>query len=76
VPNEPVRTFGPTGRGGRDSPSRSETLRGLLLSSDAWSTIGRIAGIAAIVAFVASAGAAARAALVVAVLVHLRHSKA
>jgi len=57
----------------RDSLFRGETLRGLLLSSYAWATIGRIAGIAAIVAF---AGAAVMAALVVAGLVHLRHTKA
>jgi hypothetical protein len=57
----------------RDSLFRGETLRGLLLSSYAWSTIGRIAGIASIVAF---AGAAVMAALVAAGLVHLRHTKA
>ena len=57
----------------RDSLFRGETLRGLLLSSYAWSTIGRIAGIAAIVAF---AGAAVMAALVAAGLVHLRHTNA
>ncbi len=38
----------------RDSLFRGETLRGLLLSTYAWSTIGRIAGIAATVAFVAA----------------------
>jgi hypothetical protein len=38
----------------RDSLFRGETLRGLLLSTFAWSTIGRIAGIAAIVAFIAA----------------------
>jgi hypothetical protein len=53
----------------RDSLFRGETLRGLLLSSYAWSTIGRIAGIAAWVAF---AGAAVMAALVVAGVMHLR----
>jgi hypothetical protein len=57
----------------RDSLFRGETLRGLLLSTYAWSTIGRIAGIAAWVAF---AGAAVMAALVIAGLVHLRHAKA
>lgn len=41
--------------GQRDSLFRGETLRGLLLSTYAWSTIGRIAGIAAVVAFVAAA---------------------
>ena len=34
---------------------QGETLRGLLLSAYAWSTVGTIAGIAAIVAFVAAA---------------------
>ncbi|NLV56487.1 MAG: hypothetical protein GXY13_12840 [Acidimicrobiales bacterium] len=38
----------------RDTLFKGETLRGLLLSSYAWSTIGRIAGIAATVAFVAA----------------------
>jgi hypothetical protein len=38
----------------RDSLFRGETLRGLLLSTFAWSTLGRIAGIAAVVAFVAA----------------------
>ena len=57
----------------RDSLFRGETLRGLLLSSYAWSTIGRIAAIAAWVAF---AGAAIMTALVVAGLVHLRRTKA
>jgi hypothetical protein len=53
----------------RNSLFKGETLRGLLLSTYAWSTIGRIAGIAAIVAFI---GAAAMAALVVLGLSH-RH---
>jgi hypothetical protein len=57
----------------RDSLFRGETLRGLLLSSYAWSTIGRIAAIAAWVAF---AGAAVLAALVAAGLVHLRRTNA
>jgi hypothetical protein len=57
----------------RDSLFRGETLRGLLLSSYAWSTIGRIAAIAAWVAF---AGAAVMAGLVVAGLVHLRRTRA
>ena len=39
----------------RQTLFRGETLRGLLLSTYAWSTIGRIAGIAAIFAFVAGA---------------------
>lgn len=38
----------------RDSMFRGETLRGLLLSAYAWSTVGRIAGIASIAAFVAA----------------------
>ena len=41
--------------GQRDSLFRGETLRGLLLSTFAWSTIGRIAGIAATIAFIAAA---------------------
>ena len=53
--------------GQRDSLFKGETLRGLLLSTFAWSTIGRIAGIAAIVAFVA---AGVMLVLVVAGLVH------
>jgi hypothetical protein len=40
--------------GQRQSLFRGETLRGLLLSTFAWSMIGRIAGIAALVAFVAA----------------------
>lgn len=39
----------------RDSLFRGETLRGLLLSAYAWSTVGTIAGIAALGAFVAAA---------------------
>lgn len=38
--------------GQRDSLFRGETLRGLLLTSYAWDTVGRIAGFAAIAAFV------------------------
>jgi hypothetical protein len=57
----------------RTTVGRGETLRGLLLSSYAWSTIGRIAAIAAWVAF---AGAAVMAGLVVAGLVHLRRTTA
>jgi hypothetical protein len=55
----------------RDSLFRGETLRGLLLTSFAWATVGMIAGIAAWVAF---AGAALLVALVMAGLVHLRHT--
>jgi len=60
-------------RAQRDSLFRGETLRGLLLTSYAWSTIGQIAAIAAAVAF---AGAAVMAALVVAGIVHVRRSTA
>ena len=60
-------------RAQRDSLFRGETLRGLLLSAFAWSTIGRIAGIAAWVAF---AAAAVMAALVVAGIVHLARQNA
>jgi hypothetical protein len=57
----------------RDTLFRGETLRGLLLSAFAWSTMGRIAGIAAWVAFL---GAAVMAALVIAGVVHLARNKA
>ena len=57
--------------GQRQSLFRGETLRGLLLSTFAWSTIGRIAGIAAIVAFVA---AAAMIVLVVLGVIHRRRT--
>ena len=40
--------------GQRNSLFKGETLRGLLLSAYAWSTVGTIAGIAAIGAFVAA----------------------
>ncbi len=60
-------------RGQRDSLFRGETLRGLLLSTYAWSTVGRIAAIAAWVAFV---GAAVLVALVVAGVFHVKRSKA
>ena len=53
----------------RDSMFKGETLRGLLLSSYAWATVGQVAGIAAIVAFVA---AAAMLVMVVLGSVHLR----
>lgn len=58
-------------KGQRDSLFRGETLRGLLLSSYAWATIGRIAGIAAWVAFV---GAAVMAGLTIAGAVHLKRT--
>jgi hypothetical protein len=53
--------------GQRQTLFRGETLRGLLLSTFAWSTIGTIAGIAAIFAFVA---AGVMAVLVVLGLIH------
>jgi hypothetical protein len=40
--------------GQRNTLFKGETLRGLLLSAFAWSTVGRIAGIAAVLAFVAA----------------------
>jgi hypothetical protein len=52
----------------RDSLFRGETLRGLLLSAYAWSTVGMIAGYAAIGAF---AAAALMAGLVIAGFVHV-----
>jgi hypothetical protein len=55
--------------GQRDSLFRGETLRGLLLSTYAWSTIGRIAGIAAIAAFVAAA------AMIVLVILGIGHRR-
>ncbi|MEZ5342069.1 MAG: hypothetical protein R2706_11655 [Acidimicrobiales bacterium] len=39
----------------RDSLFKGETLRGLLLSAYAWSTVGMIAGIAAVAAYIAAA---------------------
>ena len=53
--------------GQRNTLFKGETLRGLLLSAFAWSTVGRIAGIAAWAAF------AAGAAMLVLVLFGLRH---
>jgi hypothetical protein len=58
-------------KGQRDSLFRGETLRGLLLTSFAWATIGEIAGIAAWVAF---AGAAVMVVLVIAGAFHLRRT--
>jgi hypothetical protein len=55
----------------RDSLFRGETLRGLLLSAYAWSTVGRIAGYAAIGAY---AAAVAMAVLVVLGLLHHRRA--
>lgn len=57
----------------RDSIFRGEMLRGALLNTYAWSTIGRIAGIAAIAAWIA---AAVMAVLVVAGVVHTRRHNA
>jgi hypothetical protein len=57
----------------RDSLFKGETLRGLLLSAFAWSTVGMIAGIAAIGAYIA---AAVMAVLVVLGFVHLRRTPA
>ena len=57
----------------RDSLFRGETLRGLLLTAFAWSTVGMIAGYAAIGAFIA---AAMMAVLVVLGFVHLRRTHA
>jgi hypothetical protein len=59
--------------GQRQTLFRGETLRGLLLSTYAWDTIGRIAGIAAIVCFVA---AAVTAVLVVLGIIHRRRTPA
>ena len=59
--------------GQRNSLFKGETLRGLLLSTFAWSTIGTIAFIASIAAFVA---AGVTTVLVVAGLVHLRRQPA
>lgn len=56
----------------RNTLFKGETLRGLLLTAYAWSTIGRIAGIAAVVAFI---GAAAMLALVVAGGAHLMRNR-
>jgi hypothetical protein len=52
----------------RDTVFKGETLRGLLLSAYAWSTVGQIAGISAVVAFIA---AGLMGLLVLAGVVHL-----
>ena len=57
----------------RETVFKGETLRGLLLSTFAWSTIGRIAGIAATVAFI---GAAVMVVLVVFGIIHRRRTPA
>jgi hypothetical protein len=59
-------------KGQRDSLFRGETLRGLLLSSYAWATMGLIAGIAA---WVSWAAAAVMLALVIAGFWHLRATR-
>ena len=59
--------------GQRDSIFRGEMLRGALLNTFAWSTMGQIAGIAAVVAFVA---AALMAILVLVGAIHLRRHHA
>lgn len=56
----------------RNTVFKGETLRGLLLSAYAWSTVGRIAGIAAIGAALA---ALAMAALVILGMNHLRRNQ-
>ncbi len=56
----------------RDTLFKGETLRGLLLTSYAWSTVGRIAGYAAWAAF---AAALVMAVLCVMGFVHLRRSE-
>jgi len=53
--------------GQRNTLFKGETLRGLLLTAFAWSTVGRIAGIAAMAAF------AAGALMLVLVLLGMRH---
>jgi hypothetical protein len=58
--------------GQREAMFTGETLRGTLLNTFAWDTVGRIAGIAAIVAFV---GAAVMALLVILGGVHLRRMR-
>ncbi len=57
----------------RNTLFKGETLRGLLLSAYAWSTVGMIAGIAAIGAFIA---AAVMAVLTVLGIVHYRKAAA
>jgi hypothetical protein len=59
--------------GQRNTLFKGETLRGLLLSAYAWSTVGTIAGIAAIAAF---AAAAVMAVLVALGIIHHRRTPA
>lgn len=56
----------------RDTIFRGEMLRGTLLNTYAWSTIGQIAGIAAIAAFI---GSAVMLVLVLAGVFHLRRMR-
>jgi hypothetical protein len=58
--------------GQRDSLFRGDMLRGTLLNTYAWDTMGRIAGVAALVAF---AGAAVMLVLVIAGWIHLRRMR-
>lgn len=74
APTEEIATLQATAdqlKGQRDTLFKGETLRALLLSAYAWSTIGRIAGIAA---WVALAGAVALGALCIAGIVHLKRA--
>ena len=57
----------------RESIFRGEMLRGSLLNTYAWDTIGRIAGIASVVAFIA---AALMLILTIAGAIHLRKTHA
>jgi hypothetical protein len=57
--------------GQRDAMFRGEMLRGALLNTFAWDTVGQIAGYAAVTAF---AGAAVMALLTIAGVVHLRRA--
>ncbi len=58
--------------GQRNTLFKGETLRGLLLTAFAWSTVGRIAGIAATVAYIA---AGVMLLLVIAGLIHVARNK-
>jgi hypothetical protein len=58
--------------GQRDTLFKGDMLRGTLLNTYAWDTMGRIAGVAALVAF---AGAAVMLVLVVAGWIHLRRMR-
>jgi hypothetical protein len=58
--------------GQRDTLFKGDMLRGTLLNTYAWDTMGRIAGVAALVAF---AGAAVMLVLVIAGWIHLRRMR-